>query len=127
MFSWLARRNEKAAAASPAELDAQDIAFIGEQDGPVEQQLKEQLAALFVHHPPVVQAFLARATIDGQATVVLALRAEGADEASLAREVGAVFASIFNARQHLDVLFLSDARLAEVRRVCGAFYDRSHV
>jgi hypothetical protein len=121
MFSWLARRNEKTA----AELEAQDIAFTGEQDGPVEQQLKEQLAQLFDRHPPVVQAFLARATIDGQPTVILGVHADAADESGLAREVGAVFASIFNARQHLDIVFLSDTRLAEVSRVCGAFYDRA--
>jgi hypothetical protein len=126
MFSWLARRNEKTAAASPAELDAQDITFIGEQDGPVERQLKEQLAQLFVHHPPVIQAFLARATLDGQPTVILGVHADAADESGLAREVGLVFAAMFNARAHLDVLFLSDARLAEVGRVCGAFYQRIH-
>src|SRR5882724_5958138 len=125
MFSWLAGRSEDAAASSPAEREAQDIAFIGEQDGPVERQLKEQLAQLFDHHPGVTQAFLARATIDGQAVVILGLRADGVDEASLAGQVGAVFASIFNARQHLDVIFLSEVRLADASRVCRAFYNRS--
>src|SRR5207244_3075683 len=124
MFSWLARRSDNAGFRSPTELEAQDIVFTGEQDGPAEQQLKQQLAQLFDHHPGVTHAFLARATIDGQPTVALALRADGADEESLAGQVGAVFASIFNARAHLDVLFLDPARQAQVSRVCAAFYER---
>jgi SseB protein C-terminal domain len=125
MFSWLARRSENAEVQSPAVREAQDIAFIGEQDGPVEQQLKEQLARLFDRHAGVVQAYLARATIDGQGTVVLAVHAEGIDESDLAHQAGIVFAAIFNARAHLDVLFLDAARQAQVSRVCRAFYERS--
>ena len=121
MFSWLARRGE--AVRSPAELAVQDIAFIGEQDGPAEQQLKEQLAQLFEHHPRVTKAFLARATIDGQAAVVLGLRADGADESDLSRQIGIVFASIFNARAHLDMTFLDENTQTQVNRVCRAFYQ----
>ena len=125
MFSWLARRGESEAARSLAELEVHDIVFSGEQDGPAEQRLKEHLAQLFDRHPGITKAFLARATIEGQATVVLALWADGVDESGLAREVGVVFASIFNARQHLDIVFLSHAQLAEASRVCRVFYDRA--
>lgn len=102
--------------------EVDDIVFLGEQDGPAEQQLKERLAALFAQHR-VRQAYLARARIDREATVVLGVRAEGADEGALAREVGAVFASIFNARAHLDVVFLTEAQRAAVSQVCRAFYQ----
>jgi len=36
-----------------------------------------------------------------------------------------VFAAIFNARAHLDVLYLDADRQAQVRRVCPAFYERA--
>ena len=124
MFSWLARRNDDRKVLSPTELDAEDIEFIGEQDGPAESQLKAQLAHLFARHAGVAEAYLARATIDGQTSVALALRADGLDESALATQVGAVFATIFNARAHLDVLFLDAARHAQVRHVCPAFYQR---
>ena len=125
MFSWLARRKDDRKVLSPTELDAEDIVFVGEQDGPAESQLKAELARLFAQHAGVSQAYLVRAAMDGQTSVVLALRAEGVDEAALAREVGAVFATIFNARAHLDVLFLDAARQAQVSRVCPAFYGPS--
>jgi hypothetical protein len=125
MFSWWARRNDKAPAAQPAARDAQDIVFVGEQHGSAELQLKDRLAQLFERDPHVTAAFLARATIDGQGTVVLALRADGANETALAGQIGAVFAAIFNARAHLDVMFLPDARHAEVSRVCRPFFQRA--
>ena len=103
--------------------DVQDIVFLGEQDGPAEQQLKERLAALLALHGGVTAAYLVRAVIDGETSVILGLRAEGADESELARKIGAVFASIFNPRAHLDVVFLSAEQLAAVSRVCRAFYQ----
>jgi hypothetical protein len=124
MFSWLARRKDDPAARSPAQLCAQDIVFVGEQDGPAESQLKAQLAHLFAQHAGVSEAYLTRASVDGLATVVLGLAADGLDESDFARRVGTVFASIFNARAHLDVLFLDAAQLAQVSGVCRAFYDR---
>ena len=104
--------------------DVQDIVFLGEQDGPAEQQLKERLAALFEQHAGVTKAYLARAVIDGETSVILGLGAAGVDENDLARKVGGVFATIFNPRAHLDVVFLSEDQHAAVSRVCRAFYER---
>jgi hypothetical protein len=108
---------------TPDELYVQQIAFLGEQDGAAEQELKEELARVFQQDGTVSKAYLARAVIDGNATVILGVQAQGADESRLAAQVGSAFASIFNARQHLDVIFLSDEQHAEVSRVCRAFFD----
>jgi len=126
MFSWLAKPNDGRRVPSRTGRDAENIVFVGEQDGPAESQLKAQLELLFAKHAGVARAYLTRATIDGQPTVVLALRAERVDESALAGQVGAVFATIFNARAHLDVLFLDAARQAQVSRVCPAFYGGSN-
>ena len=107
-----------------ASRDVQDIVFVGEQDGPPEQQLKERLAALFERHAGVSSAYLARAIIDRRTTVILGVSAAGLDESDFAREVGAVFAAIFNRRAHLDIVFLSRDQRAAISRVCRAFYDR---
>src|ERR1700687_2662750 len=108
----------------PEELDVQQIKFVGEQDGPVEQRLKQKLSELFLRDRSVDKAYLARAIIDGGPTVVLALQTEGGDEPRLAEQVGSTFASIFSANQHLDVVFLSDEQHAKVRGVCRSFFDR---
>lgn len=104
--------------------DVEDIVFLGEQDGPAEQQLKERLATLFAQHADVANAYLVRAVIDGETSVILGLRADGVDESELARDVGAVFAGLFNPRAHLDVVFLSAEQRAAVGRVCRAFYEQ---
>jgi hypothetical protein len=108
-----------------ASRDVENIVFLGEQDGPAEQRLKERLEALFEQNAGVSGAYLARALVDGEATVVLGLQASGVDESELARKIGAVFASIFNARAHLDVVLLSDAQVAAAGRLCRAFYERA--
>jgi hypothetical protein len=103
-----------------------DIEFLGEQDGQVERQLKDALAALLRREPTVDRAYLARVRYDGTTSgVVLGLLTDGDDESeALVGQVGTAFASIFDAKTHLDVIFLTDQRDTDIRRVWAAFYER---
>ena len=103
-----------------------EIEFLGEQDGMVERQLKDALVALLRRDPTVDRAYLARVRYDGTTNgVALGLLTDGDDESeALVKQVGAAFASIFNAKAHLDIIFLTDQRDTEIRRVCAAFYQR---
>ena len=112
---------------TPEELEVQRVAFVGEQDGPVEQRLKQALAELFRLEHGVTGAYLVRAMVDGQPTVILGVCADSVDKSRLAAQVGSVFALIFSANQHLDVAFLSRAQRAEVSRVCQPFFARDDV
>jgi SseB protein C-terminal domain len=105
-----------------------EIEFLGEQDGVAERQLKDALVALLRRDPTVDRAYLARVRYNGKANgVVLGLLADGDDESeALVKQVGAAFASIFNGRAHLDIIFLTDAQDADIRKVCAAFYQRQH-
>jgi hypothetical protein len=38
--------------------------------------------------------------------------------------VGKAFAALFNARAHLDIVFLNDARHAEIAKVCPPFFAK---
>lgn len=102
----------------------EEIAFTGEQDGPAEQRLKHVLSGAFRGGGVVRKAYLARASIDGIATVALALCADRESE-DLVRQASAVFAALFNTLQHLDVVFLDAAQEIEVSRVCRAFFERA--
>jgi hypothetical protein len=103
-----------------------DIEFLGEQEGAVERQLKDALAALLRRDPTVDRAYLARVRYDGTTDgVVLGLLTDGDDESeALIKQVGAAFAAIFNGAAHLDIIFLTDQRDTEIRRVCAASYER---
>jgi hypothetical protein len=105
-----------------------EIEFLGEQDGVAERQLKDALVALLRRDPTVDRAYLARVRYNGKANgVVLGLLTDGDDESeALVKQVGAAFASIFNAKAHLDIIFLTDAQDADIRKVCAAFYQRQH-
>jgi hypothetical protein len=105
-----------------AELDVEDIRFVGEQDGAAEQRLKQKLAEIF--RPDQRQRGLSCASgHERRRTVVLGLHTEGEDDSRLVDQINSTFASIFNASQHLDALFLSEEHAA-VGRVCRSLFDR---
>lgn len=97
--------------------------FVGEQDGPFERTLKDQLVAEFLRGRKVNRAYLARADYgDGKIVVILGLRAEKDMERKLVDAVGAIFAAIFGAEQHLDIFFLTNQIEDQLVKVCNPFF-----
>ena len=70
---------------------------------------------------------LARADFGaGTATnVILGVRTRGQPYSGLIDDVGRIFADVFDAREHLDIVLLNDSDGAELARVCSPFFDRS--
>ena len=102
------------------------LQFLGEQVGPVETRLKDALTALLRNHRNVAAAFLARALHDGHRPgIVLALATDGEEDDQLVEQTGRIFASMFDASAHLDVIFLSDEQETDIGTVCPAFYRRA--
>jgi hypothetical protein len=98
--------------------------FLGEQDGPVERDLKARWLPILSATPQVRRAFLVRASYDGQSTqnVVLALSYSGEPDSSLMEALRVPFAAVFNREAHLDMVFVSAAQEAQIERVCPPFY-----
>lgn len=99
------------------------VKFIGEQDGPVERELKQRLFVLFGHDRRVGAAYLARVTYSDATPVLVALclRTEPEHERELAENAAQIFSSMFGRHEHLDILFLDARQEAELSRVCAAF------
>jgi SseB protein C-terminal domain len=104
-----------------------DITFLGEQDGPAEQRLKEALAVLLGLNATVRRAYLVRVLYDGRTGgVMLGLLTDDEEECEkLVDQMGKAFAALFNTKAHLDIVFLSDEQDAEIRKACPPFYDRN--
>jgi SseB protein C-terminal domain len=102
------------------------LRFLGEQDGPFERILKEKLANEFRYEPGIRKAYLARAEIGESrvTSVVLALLAVGTEENRLVQRVGSIFATVFNVREHLDVVFLTPQYESQLTNVCTPFFER---
>jgi hypothetical protein len=100
---------------------------LGEQDGAAEQLLKERLADYFRHERSVSRAYLARVDFGERknASVVLGLRAEFGPDKRMVEKVGAIFAVIFNAKEYLDIIFLTDGQEAQLTKVCKPFFEGS--
>ena len=114
---------------NPHALKVDDGEFVGRQpEGSSERHLQQALADLFRRqHSLVARAYLARVKYAGspEVHVALCLRADGAEQTKLAKDVGRVFASIFSADVHLDTLFVDTSREKALLDVCKPFYPHS--
>ncbi len=118
---WLARKK------TPQPIRAGEVIFLGDQDGPSERDLKQQLAVLFESIPTVNSAYLAVVSYEGACERSVALCLSGVPEGArpqIAQEVGNVFASIFNQKEHLDIMFPNASQQARLGEVCQAFFSR---
>jgi hypothetical protein len=60
--------------------------------------------------------------IENQSGVALCLKTQFGPDRGLAEKIRAVFKTIFNAHEHLDIMFLSSRQEAEVALVCKPFF-----
>ncbi len=106
---------------------APDITFLGEQDGPAEQRLKEALAVLLGLGATVTRAYLARVRYDDKTSGVMLglLTDDERNSEQVAGQMGKTFAVLLNTKASLDIVFLDGERDAEIRKACPPFYDRT--
>jgi SseB protein C-terminal domain len=108
------------------EFRARQIRFVGEQDGRPERLLKESLSGLFRSDGTIDKAYLAK--IDyadgGKVGVVLGLLTQFGPNQSLVVQVASAFKSIFNEKEHLDIMFMTDTQNAQLSAVCRPFFEQ---
>jgi hypothetical protein len=108
----------------PQTINAPRIDFLGEQAGPVEDDLKARFWHTFAGFPAVQRAYLARLSYGQQSghSVGLCIRSTSGIDQTLQKRLGQIFTETFNAREHLDILFIRDDQEQELKKVCGPFY-----
>ena len=101
------------------------VQFVGEQDGPVEHDIKSRWEPILSRHPEVRSAYLALGTYDQSQSYqpVLCIRSSRAHDSRLVDELAAPFKDVFSRDCALDIMFLNADKEAEVRSVCSAFYQ----
>ena len=112
----------KPSANHPLQMQVSSLQFLGEQDGPPERLLKNQLSEFFQRDTSVHRAYLAKVNLERQASVALCIKTQFGADRGLAEKIGAIFGTIFNAHEHLDILFLTDQQESELTKVCSAFF-----
>ena len=109
------------------EICASEIYFVGEQDGRSERLLKDKLTDFFRRDESVNKAYLAKVNFaeDKNASVVLGLQTQFGPDKGMVAKIGAIFALVFNAEEHLDILFLTDSQEIELTKVCRPFFQKT--
>lgn len=99
------------------------IEFLGEQDGPSEQELKALLRAKLREFKSIQQAYLARIGFapDALPSVALCITPSTKADQRIVELVSRTFSSLFNSETHLDVVFIDAEQEADLRRVCRPF------
>jgi hypothetical protein len=113
-------------ASRPAEtIKPPRIEFIGEQAGPVEDDLKVKFRLVFAELPDILSAYLARLSYGEPASysVGLCIRSGVGVDHPLQKRLGQIFTDTFSRDQHLDILFIRDDQEEELKRVCRPFYE----
>ena len=100
------------------------VLFLGEQDGPVEQQLKAGVISCFTSIGGVVGAYLVRVSYEetDASFVALCLLGDATKHRSVAECVGGIFKTLFAPTVPLDIAFLSDSQVAEIQKVARPFF-----
>jgi hypothetical protein len=101
-------------------------AFVGEQDGPPEEELKNKLVILFGQLRLVNIAYLAVVRYGDAVSpnVALCVRGQPGQNRMFAERVGRVFAAIFDSHEHLDVIWLTPEQEIILAKVCHPFYGK---
>ena len=88
--------------------------------------MKEKLAEYFRRDGGISKAYLAKVDFGAgtNAGVVLCLRTQLDPDKGIVDKVGAIFAHVFNVKEHLDIVFLTEAQEAELAKACSAFFER---
>lgn len=113
----------------PEGLRVPGIRFLGEQDGPFERLLKEQLCSLFCKFPDLRSAQLVRTEIEGPATHTVSLcldTGHGADK-SLIDAIGLIFRDLASNNAYLDIVFVNEKQKDELAGVCKPFYESAPI
>jgi len=110
----------------PEKITVPAVSFLGEQDGPFEQQLKSAIVKILEPKPQILEAYLARLHIRDSPTdsVALCLWGTGDPDVSIVEAVGRSFAQLFAGTQFLDTLFLTEGQRDGLMRVCRPFFIR---
>lgn len=106
-------------------LKTKHVLFLGEQDGAGERELKSKLVECFSNGAGVELAFLARVSFSEVPAPQVALCVKGDKKyaQSVVDCVGRIFATLFKTTQHLDILYLTDLQVPEIKRVASPFYQ----
>ena len=104
-------------------------AFVAEQAGVPEDELKRELVELFRGRESILRAYLAEVKYGkpDEFNVALCVASAGGEDQELAGKIASIFRRMFGAREHLDVIFLRSRQEAELRKVSCPFYSASRI
>lgn len=109
----------------PEEITVYKTTFVCEQDGVPERDFKQSAINSLTNYPHVRSAFLVRVEYDtpGEFNVSLCIQSDRSDDPELKKKLGQIFTNMFKTEEHLDIRFLREEQIPEIKSVCKPFYE----
>lgn len=107
-----------------SEFWAEQVSFLGEQDGAPEAELKALLSEFFKANGQIELAYLARVSYSKleEGIALCLMTKQKNQEQQLMHQIAEIFSSMFSQDEQLDIIFLSDANAVQIARVCQPFF-----
>lgn len=121
LLPWLKKKLQRERVAP---VSIQKLRFLGEQDGPVERDVKARWLPILTASPHIRRAFLVRALYEGEPDqhVILALCSSSGPDATLVEALRVPYAAIFHRDCPLDMAFVTPAQESQIEPLCPPFY-----
>lgn len=108
------------------EFDQSGMKFISEQDGEPELRFKNEVASFLRQLEEPVSAYLCRVSYpqdDGVDLyhVALCLSTNTDIKEEMVKGASKIFHTMLGAREHLDIMFVDEAKEIELKKVCNYF------
>lgn len=111
----------------PEKIRLGEFRFVGEQNGLSAQILKQKLAEFFERDKSVIRAYLvSKSDTESSRGTVLVLHTEFGPDEGLVHKIAAIYAPIFEDREHMDIMFLSSEQEAQIAANCAPFFNKTH-
>jgi hypothetical protein len=116
----------KKGAPAPYSFMPEPVDFLGQQAGPVEDELKTAFLPVIAATPTVQSAYLARVyrSKAPKPSVAVCIRSSIGEDVKVEDKLTAIFKSRFRGDQRLDFLFLLEEEEIRLRSVCPPFYEK---
>jgi hypothetical protein len=100
------------------------VRFVTEQIGISENEFKENIVRLFQAQSKALRAYLVRVEYGNtrEFNVALCISLASGEDEILVKDIASAFRRMFGIHEHLDILFLSNIKEIELRKVCCPFF-----
>jgi len=100
-----------------------DVVFIAQQDGPVEQEFTSAVSAFLEQVGANLKAYLCQVHYEDpeQVFIAVCIASPEGEQMKLVDGISQIFRAMFGAEEHVDIMFIDVEQVPAIEEVCESF------